>query len=403
MSACKQGLNKPVLYEVGKAKDTWLVFPNASPKPLTHPRDCFDTVNAQCLYDKSLEECIDACENSSRCEFGYHIEGLIQGKNKKICLPLYTSDYYPEANPIYSLKDKSCFDSTNRSDVKVSSFLNKNRWLKNTLPDESNAVFVGDNVYVKGNGKYLSLTNNKAEMKENPTMPISILFSQQKELRDKVDFGDFLSFTTENQKKFLVLEIEKDGNITAKPHLNWEQTKNQAFQIMKLKKNKSHVLTYGDEFGLSLDGGLNFLAVSDDGTLFVEGPGSGANRADSRDQFGIFLTYGDDGLIRWEGEHGLPKNMRFTFSPTKKVYYCKDSNCVSASLSEAKTNGEKSTIHGKTTYLRNDCFGKCNWNKELTKTSVVNDNTVNKPKCFVWLCPLLIIFVVVILSLLLII
>ena len=100
MDNCPESLEAPYVY-VSKNENKWIVFPNSNPDPFKHPKACIDSILSTSPKNKTLEECINLCGSDDMCEFGYFVEG-----ENSICLPLYTSDYYPEANPLLSIKNK---------------------------------------------------------------------------------------------------------------------------------------------------------------------------------------------------------------------------------------------------------------------------------------------------------
>ena len=186
-------LQKPCLKSI-EGKD-WILFPNTVPPPLKHPKDCIDAIESICT-DVGLEQCIMECEESNRCDFGYHIKTA----DRNYCLPLYTSDYYPDANPVYYLENKDEFDKTKSDRVTATSFMDTKTWGKDILPDEGNAVFYGDLVSIKNqkDGKTFGLSRDK----QNPIfietggyadyLKLKNIYSS--ELVDRIQYGDSLSF-----------------------------------------------------------------------------------------------------------------------------------------------------------------------------------------------------------------
>lgn len=55
-------------------------------KPFASGISCIDTVDGECIRGLSADECKKACEDSPRCNYGYHIE--LPNEPQSYCLPL---------------------------------------------------------------------------------------------------------------------------------------------------------------------------------------------------------------------------------------------------------------------------------------------------------------------------
>ncbi len=341
-------LQKPCLKSI-EGKD-WILFPNTVPPPLKHPKDCIDAIESVCT-DVDLEQCIMECEESNRCDFGYHIKTA----DRNYCLPLYTSDYYPDANPVYYLENKDEFDKTKSDKVTTTSFMDTKTWGKDILPDEGNAVFYGDLVSIKNqkDGKTFGLSRDK----QNPIfietggyadyLKLKNIYSS--ELVDKIQYGDSLSFQVKqkmasgfrNTSEVLAESINnlQDHSVSFQDINQAVQTNNEKFTILPIKKvNPDQTVIYSDKFLLrSTVGYLENKKVGEKYKLVVNN-----NYSPSID--------------------GLKDSFLFSFyNKDKSLYYCEDGKCVKDKLENAKTEGIKASFNGNTAYTRSDCFGSCGW------------------------------------------
>ena len=93
-------------------------------KPFSSAMSCIDTVSTECERGKTVQECMDMCHNSKKCNYGYHVE--MPNEKQSYCLPLnglphwgnpkafFNSTIQPESSPIVS----------ESMGVKVSAFYN---------------------------------------------------------------------------------------------------------------------------------------------------------------------------------------------------------------------------------------------------------------------------------------
>ena len=73
-----------------KSIDDFVVLNNRTFLPGATTFSCTDTVTGKCIQDVSVEDCIQYCDGSPFCDFGYHIRMKPNGKS--YCLPLINSD-----------------------------------------------------------------------------------------------------------------------------------------------------------------------------------------------------------------------------------------------------------------------------------------------------------------------
>ena len=128
-------LEKPLLKD-----KKWLIFPNTIFSHLS-TMDCNDAMDGQCYTDKTFDQCVSACENSSECNFGYYISDLPSGKN--ICVPLRDGNI--DSNPIYRLRSKQIYPEMD--DIQTKVFVDKRKYP--FPPEQANTVFFMDNFTIQ--------------------------------------------------------------------------------------------------------------------------------------------------------------------------------------------------------------------------------------------------------------
>ncbi len=404
MDNCPESLEAPYVY-MSKNENRWIVFPNSNPDPFKHPKACIDSILSTCPKNKTLEECINLCGSDDKCEFGYFVEG-----ENSICLPLYTSDYYPEASPLLSMKNKKCFPETRPDGVKTYSFMksSKKDWLKieETEDDEqaswpvlgrstANAVFMGDKVlisvkingktkHVKMNGKKLVLDDEGTEFQIFNKYGIS-----RDILTDKVNFYNTVSFILGDTKSAVILEA-RDGAVIAENHYNWVQDQDtQTFQIIPVRSGElcgetqtKCVVSYGDEFFLSRSGGFVGEGIEDLFNILYASE-SGISIFD--DQHHPTENVPKSILVRNLSDlsKNTPDGAKFFFTPTKTVYYCesdKKNSCKPIKLNNknVKIDKQSAVFNGKPLFLRSDCFGSCEWSQKSPVITNVLSSSNNK-------------------------
>ena len=399
MGDCPESLEPPYVF-VSENKEKWVIFPNSNPDPFKHPKACIDSMLSTCVYDKTLKDCIEVCESDKRCEFGYYVKG-----ENSVCLPLYTSDYYPEANPLMSIKNKKCFPETRPDGVQTTSFMksSKSDWLnveevednqQGSWPllgrSSANAVYMGDKLllsvkvndeikHIKMKGEKLVLDDEGTEFQIFNKYGIS-----RDDLNDKVNFYDGVSFILGNSKSAVILEANS-GSVVPKNHYNWVQDQEtQIFQIIpktsgKLcseEKPSDCVVSYGDEFFLSRSDGFvsgeieqlfNILYASNNGIQIFDD-----QHPPPEDKVKKLLIRNLSDLSK-----DTPSGVKFFFTPTKTVYYCekKTHSCKPLNLRDAtKINNQAAYYNNNPLFLRKDCFGSCLWSN---KQPVITDKLKN--------------------------
>ncbi len=347
--------------------EQFFVLNNANPKPLVPPKGCKDALEAECIKEIDLEGCMSKCAENKDCGFGYYIK---EGK-ESVCVPLYTGNYFPEANPVYYVKPKTAFPFTKKATT--ATFI-RDKWMPNgELPNDANAVFMDDIVRMSDTfGNELALTKGVAKLRGEGT-DIKIQSGYPSLLLDKVNFGNFVSFIQGDQKSSIVLQDVERISLEGAPYRNWKQTPRNKFQILPANQYKflvkgSKVLSYGEPFVLRI---LDQFVVSDKRTKTLK------LLPDGLGQWGTYVgpTHRHDiNLLAKELLDKKQQGLIFTFKPRKKVYYCDKGLCKDVHLSDknVKTDGERATYKGFKTMIHPKCYYSCEWGREgqLSKSAV---------------------------------
>jgi hypothetical protein len=361
MSKCDKNtqMKKPTINK--QYKDDWIVYEDSIPRPLKHPRTCTDTINTSTCESKSIDKCIQECDESAECSFGYHLK--YADKSTK-CLPLYTSDYYPSSNPTYSLKNHDCYNDLPIG-VTSHAFISKKRWGKHgILPNEANAVFFEDIVLLghrlKSNESFLKKhSNGKVSFQEFGGTKLKLLPEYGSGLTTRVEYGDHIAFNMVGDGDAFtsnIMIIKPDNlnkeydNIVFKPYKNTFLSPEQKFTIIPFPGNKDFQFNYDSNFLLKTTRGyLQIRNINNILTLVIN---TTVNPHHNFTQF--HHTDETDETVDIA-------SMTFNFRPTKKIYTCENGTCTEHNLTDAKKHRRTATIKGNTAYTRNDCFGSCKW------------------------------------------
>ena len=353
MSKCDKNplpLKKPEIkkYDPGDTRDDWIVYKDSIPPPLKHPRTCTDTINSSCGGGKSLEKCIQECDESEKCSFGYHLK---YGDNTK-CLPIYTSDYYPTSNPTYSLKNQDCYNL--HPGVTSHTFISKKRWgnKNGILPDEANAVFFDDIILLghrlKSTDSFLKNgSGGKVSFQEFGGTKLKLLPEYGSGLTTRVEYGDHVSLNAINNDGGFTsnIIIVEHGKAIFKPYKNTFLSEEQKFTIIPVPGNTCKQFNYNSNFLLRSDTGFLQIKIKKNISTLV-----------NNTTMNPINNYPQN-----KNKNFDISSMIFNFRPTKHVYTCKNGRCKEHKLTDAKKHGRSATVNGNTAYTRSDCFGSCNW------------------------------------------
>ena len=374
MSKCDKNplpLKKPEIKKYGS--DDWIIYEDSIPRPLEHPRTCTDTINSACGTGKSIEKCIHECDASEMCSFGYHLK---YNDNSSVCLPIYTSDYYPNSNPTYALKNQDCYDLP--PGVTSNTFISKKRWGNNgILPNEANAVFFDDIVLLghrlKSDNTFLKLgSNGKISFEEFEGTKLKLLPEYGAGLKSTVEYYDHISFNmvmdndtfTSNVLVVIPDNLSKtyttDDNIIFKPYKNTFLSPEQKFTIIPVPNMNDSKFNYDSKFLLKTNEGFlqkTKKTKTNISKLVVNTAVNSLHNLSSivSEKFDI-------------------SSMIFNFHPTKKIYTCDNGKCTEHQLTDAKRLNRTAHLNGNIAYTRSDCFGSCKWGSD-TQHSMSNTDT----------------------------
>lgn len=302
----------------------WLIWNNTVYDNM-HIVDCDDTIDGICLTDKTIEECIDICENKSSA--GYYV----RLKDDTICVPIKT-DIHKDLNPIFRLRNQKEYPELRN--VNISSFVNSKQFP--FPPDMSNVIFYRDILTLQhvntkntlgkkgkkrihGENIYIDDQNDNIQL-----LPATELISNE----DKyipVKFGDKIRISVPNT----TLSAKESPHIS--DTLVWniidEFNDNMAFTITPISPvdKNGDLLKTTSVFALSYDIGRYVILKND--RLYLE----------------------------YEDINNLSTDAYFTFISKMKGYYC-DNGCKSIPISQIDINN---AYQGKKVFRNNDCWGLC--------------------------------------------
>lgn len=144
MEPDKYTIDEPLLYDSGTGE--WAIFNGVIPDHIL-TADCNDTVVGHCIYEKTLEDCVEICEKSGTCQYGYHITSL--PNHPDTCVPIHT--IAGNANPVYRLRNKSIYEPVSRADVQT--FMSTK---VSFPPHEGNVVFYEDSFMLGSQNNHLA-------------------------------------------------------------------------------------------------------------------------------------------------------------------------------------------------------------------------------------------------------
>lgn len=328
MSNQMYNINKPLLKD-----DKWLVFPNTVFSDI-NTVDCNDTVENICYEDKSFDQCLEICDKSPDCSFGY----FIKGERKNICVPI--SNKKIENNPLYRLRYKDIYPKEMKH-FKPKTFFDKDK-IK-FPPEEGNNVFYFDSVYLQNIETQKLLFIDKKRKPSfidsgNNNLIVQIIHIP-------VNFSSNAQYETVKYGSFIGLNIPKTTLVFRKEFssekLEWtsrtELSEKSGFKINPVKNIKDEVL-YSDTFYLETND--YFLGVDDNGqTILYEKTMS-------------YLQAKNEGY-----------NITFRFIPNMKGFYCNEkAECTQISLTDMEIDSKGiGRINGLAVGRNPGCWGVCKY------------------------------------------
>jgi hypothetical protein len=338
-------LKKPI------EKDNWNLFPDSTFSHLD-TMDCNNTINGECYYNKTLGECIQTCEKSNECNFGYFITNTKDRKD--ICVPLLDIDI----NPIYNIRKQDIY--TELDDTKSKVFVNKNKY--KFPPGESNDVFFMDNLLIENmetntlmRSSHLSddINDRSIVFKKDNNLIVQLLevptTNTNQSMYKTLKYGDSFTFHIPNTTLIMV------NNPVHKNLLEWESrgystTTNESYTIKHIMPGKKDgdIVLYSDIF--SLHKNISILEVDSNHTLKTFYSSSYQEAVDKN------------------------KNVTFRFIPKIKGWYCNDDHkCTEIPLDKITVGKDNIGRYDGHIVGRNyGCWGLCN---ESNESSDSNEST----------------------------
>lgn len=335
MSHNSYNIKKPVLKD-----DNWLIFPDTIFSHI-NTMDCTDAIEGKCYTDKTFDQCIDTCEKSPECNFGYYISDL-PGKN--ICVPLRDRNF--DSNPSYRLRTKNIYPEMEKGHTKV--FISKKQYP--FPPEQANTLFFEDNFIIQnletgffletspisgGNdGAKVSFTKNGDLIVQVLQVPPDLSAGTQ---YVSVKYGDPLVFNIPNTT--LIMKEHKNSDRIEWDPRDYTISKHVAYTLLPVTpgKNIGDEVKYSDVFSIHTK--KSILGI--DPQSFVE------------------KLYYENYKDAKDNHH----NVTFKFIPKMKGWYCdNNSTCQEIELEKMTVNDKGiGTYNGLAIGRNPGCWGVCNY------------------------------------------
>jgi hypothetical protein len=331
--------------------DNWNIFKDLVISDINF-YGCKSTINGKCENTKNVEECINICEKSEDCDYGYFIK---TPDNDNLCVPLYKHpDIY--MSPYYKMVPKNTFPELKTMETWL--FANKKKYPY--PPDIPNALFYSDPLNISITEDSLFLTfDDDGELYQSvyfsENNPVLIQFLPLEVLID-----DDVSYTNIKNGDEVVINIPKTTLTLRKNDNNSEvvwisriskiNDPSRVFTLWSADKNKKEgeLLDYSESFYL-LWNNIYPLLYDDDAEM---------------------LKVSDEGLY-----NGIfdKKKIKFTLKPKLDVYFCDSLNlktpggvCTKIPLEECRMDGLKAlTPNGIRTTRNEKCWNMCQQQSKL--------------------------------------
>lgn len=328
-------IKKPLLKD-----DKWLIFPESIFSHIS-TMDCTDAMEGKCYTDKSFNECIDMCDKSPECNYGYYISNL---PAKNICIPL--RDRNINSNPVYRIRNKNIYQEMENANSRV--FVNK---LKYPFPPEqANTLFYQDNVTIKNmetgylletspllggdDGTHVTFSKTGDLIVQVLQVPPDLSSGTQ---YVSVKYGDTLVFNIPNTS--LIMKESISGN-----KMEWDP---RDYTIAKNISYTLYPITQGKQIGDNVSYSDVFSIHTKDSILGID-PKSLVEK----------LYHTDYKQARDKGH-----NITFKFTPKMKGWYCdNDAICKEIPLEKIHVNNKGiGTYNGLAVGRNPGCFGVCKY------------------------------------------
>lgn len=374
-------LEKPMIKD-----KNWYIFPSAIFSHISS-MDCDNTIDGVCHEDITFDKCINICDKSPMCEYGYYISNL-PGKN--ICVPLKKS--LTNINPLYRVRNKNIYPVLKDAQTKV--FIDKRK--HSFPPEDANTVFYMDNFCIKNVETNTLLETSPISQSNKTLYNNQVMFAKNGDLIVQalqippdldagvqyvpIKYGDKLVFNIPNTN----LIIRDDSKTTNK--MEWvsrsfaisNDTSYSISPIMSGKK-KGDVVNYSDIFALV----SNVTMFSINENYYIEK-----------------LYYAS-----YEQAKANNKNVTFKFIPKMIGWYCNNTKCTDISFDKMIINEQNIGTYNGTPILRNPrCWGKCTYNISNHTYQQFNEQSNSKqqltPSIWVYIIPIIFIIIFIIVKVL---
>jgi preprotein translocase subunit SecG len=327
--------------EIYRNNKKWKILKNVMPKN-TILDNCASSITGICNDYPTVQECVNECEKSDKCDYGYYI----QSKNGNLCLPMNSELHYDYYNPTFNWIKSSDNNPTY-------AFINTD---KIPFPDvDSNSAFFNDVVYLQGEMGYIYTPRDKiiGNLSDIPIVGVSKEKKTELKISLKNPYNpDFISNASLREGIPFVFTINNTGYILRKSKDNndmeWvfrggiEISDADTLSIILLLSENSNDVYYGQKFLIKyLDG---------------------------------FLTMKNDKLVYSPGTATLEKTQHFTMESNHSIYSCINGKCQQVEKIDRKILAPK--FNGLDTYRSDTCFNACNIQND-TKN---NENITKKGK-----------------------
>jgi hypothetical protein len=355
--------------------DKWLVFKNSIFNELD-TLDCDDTIEGKCYEDKTFDQCMDICDKSDLCAFGYYIS---RKNNSNLCVPIKTPS--DSLNISYRLRNQNIYPELDHAVVKT--FLDKNVY--QFPPADANTIFYMDNFLFENvetntivNNTILSDVSKKTISKVIDTN--DVVFSNDGELLIHmleipislavgleyvpVKYGDKVAFNIPTTN--LVMRPSLSKNTLEWISRSFNLSPSSSFTLIPLPDSKKKIgdyVSYSDTFSIQSS------------NVFILGV---------NEWYNIQLYY----YKNYKEAKVRNKNVTFRFKPKEQGWYCnnKKSEIVSFDKMIVDENGI-GTYNGMKISRYPNSFGMC-------KDEPVKPVKPVKPVRSILLLILLIIFII---------
>lgn len=343
---------------------------------------CINTINGVCVDTKNLQECIDICRNSEKCNAGYFIstpDGLFSRQN--ICAPLF--HHKNKSNtPYYRFRNKSVYPELRNSDAYVFSDTDMYPY----PPDEANTMFYKDRFILKD-----IRTGVHIGMNDSGDLTQDLLLKNDTDDKEHIHVLQFLSSEITRDKVENYVYIRNGDSVVI-------NVPNTAFVL----KPRSLVSMDGKE-GKEEDSKSESKKDGFVWVLALAGKNSFPFQVICKEKkFGEILNYNDvigfyhndlpvvfrNGLLTLGNN---PNDLAiFTAIPKVEASYCDKGTCTKVELEKTDRTGYTATYKGSKVHRSPVC-----WNLCKSKSSIYSYGSSDRVSIY-WKLALLCVYILVI-------